>query len=229
MNRYSILILGLLTPPPLLSAQQPTKPTPTPSGAATEITIDFQSLGEKQFFDGEIKESIVSWDKYLEKHPEAMPYHWQRGIALYYAERWNDGRKQFESHVKVNPQDVENSVWHFLCVAREESVEAARKALLPVTQDVRVPMREVLNLFAGKGTPEAVVAAAEAVNTGEQQKRDALCFAHLYLGLYEEAMGRSKEAKRHLLLSAKDYAMPHYMGKVAQLHCKLRGWLEADK
>ena len=230
MNRFQFLSLGIMTFTQSLFAQQETKPAaPNPPPATPETVADFQSLGVKQFFNAEIKESIASWDKYLAKHPEDMPYHWQRGIALYYAERWHDGRAQFESHVKVNPQDVENSVWHFLCVAREVSVEAARKALLPVTQDVRVPMREVLNLFAGKGTSAAVIAAAEAVETGEQQKRDALCFAHLYLGLYEEAMGHKEEAKRHLLLSAKDYSMPHYMGKVAQLHCRLRGWLEPEK
>lgn len=189
---------------------------------------DLQELGAKQFFEGKIKQSLTTWDVYLKEHPAALPYHWQRGIALYYAERWAEGRAQFEAHVKVNPQDVENSVWHFLCVARQSSVEEARKALLPVTKDVRVPMRQVLDLFGGTGTAAAVLAAAEALPEPAAQ-RDALCYAHLYLGLYEEALTHPEAAKAHLLKSSVDYAMPHYMGKVAKLHCQLRGWLPAEK
>ena len=192
--------------------------------AAGAAEVDLQSEGVRYFYEGKMKEALASWDGYLKEHPEQLPYHWQRGIALYYAERWAEGRAQFEEHVKVNSQDVENSVWHFLCVAREKNVEEARKALLPVTRDSRVPMRQVLDLFAGKATEQDVLAAAEAVPEGES-KRDALCYAHLYLGLYAEAQGKTELAKEHLMKSAVDYAQPHYMGTVAKVHCRLRGWL----
>ena len=91
MNRFQFLSLGIMTFTQSLFAQQETKPAaPNPPPATPETVADFQSLGVKQFFNAEIKESIASWDKYLAKHPEDMPYHWQRGIALYYAERWHD-------------------------------------------------------------------------------------------------------------------------------------------
>ena len=38
----------------------------------------------------------------------------------------------------------------FCVVARAESPEAARKQLLPVGPDARVPMREVYQLFQGQ-------------------------------------------------------------------------------
>jgi len=75
-----------------------------------------------------------------------MPQLWQRGIALYYAGRYDDCRKQFEAHRTVNPDVVENAAWHFLCVARADSVAAARAALLPVGPDRRVPMHEVYGM-----------------------------------------------------------------------------------
>ncbi len=209
MTRKRLLSLALI----LLSPLRPV------------AAADLQAEGITEFFAGHVGSALERWDRYLAEHPEAGPYHWQRGIALYYAERFADGRAQFASHVKVNPQDVENSVWHFLCVARQESVAAAQLALLPVDQDVRVPMREVLQLFAGKGREADVLAAAEAVPESSPRRRDALCFAHLYLGLYAEALGHASEAKAHLLKAAGDYAMPHYMGQVALLHCQLRGWL----
>jgi lipoprotein NlpI len=82
----------------------------------------------------------------------------------------------------VNPDDVENAAWHFLCVARAESPAKAKAALLPVGPDARAPMREVYQMFRGTLTPEQVISAA-----GSQP--DGQFYAHLYLGLYFEALG----------------------------------------
>ena len=95
------------------------------------------------------------------------PYLWQRGISDYYAGQFKKGREQFESHKRVNPDDVENAAWHFLCVARTNGIEAARKSLIPidVTRDSRVPMTEIYELYAGRGSEDAVTNAAEKANT----------------------------------------------------------------
>ncbi len=83
-------------------------------------------------------------------------------------------------------------------------------------------MKEVHELFAGKGSVEAVLKAAE---TGEgQDLRNHRCYAHLYLGLYFEALGETEKAKEHMVMAAKDYSMSRYMGMCAQVHAKLRGW-----
>src|SRR5437868_2956016 len=81
-------------------------------------------------------------DAVLAAHPDRAPGHWRRGIALYYAGRYADGAKQFDLHRTVNPQDVENSAWHYLCTARATNRAAARAALLPVSRDARVPMAQ---------------------------------------------------------------------------------------
>ena len=122
----------------------------------------------------------------------------------------------------MNSADVENAAWHFICVARAENVEAARKSLIPIEGDTRVPMKEVHELFAGKGSVEAVLKAAEA-GEGDDLKNHR-CYAHLYLGLFFEALGDEAKAKEHMLKAAKDYQMDHYMGKCAQVHVKVRGW-----
>jgi lipoprotein NlpI len=154
--------------------------------------------------------------------PAAEPELWQRGLALYYAERFDDGRKQFELHRGPNPNDVENPAWHFLCVAKLEGPQAARDALLPVGEDPRVPMQEILALFAGRGDEAAVLEAASR-GDGETLKNQ-LCYAHLYLGLYAEVTGNSEKAKHHILQAAGPFQMDHYMGKVAVMHATLRGW-----
>lgn len=179
--------------------------------------------GVNAFFDAKPAESVAAFDKLIAMSPNTEPQLWQRGLSLYYAGKYVEGREQFEIHQTVNPNDVENAAWHFICVARAENVDAARKALIPIAGDTRVPMKEVHDLFAGKGTEEAVLKAAHA-GGDEQSHRNELCYAHLYLGLYHEALGRTDQAKQHMLKAAVDYKMDHYMGKCAQVHVKLRGW-----
>ena len=181
-------------------------------------------VGIKAFFDAKPKEAVAAFDKAVEKEPRALPHLWQRGLALYYTENFKEGRKQFEEHQTVNPSDVENAAWHFICVARADGVEAARKALIPIDGDPRVPMKEVFALFAGKGTEEDVLKAAERDAGSEQELRNQRCYAHLYLGLYHEALGHAELAKEHMVKAATTYSMDHYMGKTAQVHAKLRGW-----
>ncbi len=174
------------------------------------------------FFEAKPVESARVFDRLVVAVPGAEPELWQRGLALYYAERYQDGRRQFELHKTVNPNDVENPAWHFLCVARLQGAEAARKALLSVGEDSRVPMAEILALYAGRGTESAVL---EAAKKGEgETRKNQLNYAHLYLGLYAEALGDAKKAKHHINQAAGPFRMGHYMGEVAVMHAKLRGW-----
>ena len=178
--------------------------------------------GELRFFAGDIDASIAHFDELINRSPDTAPYLWQRGLSLYYAERYEDGVKQFEIHQDVNPNDVENAAWHFICVTRAEGFEEARKRLIPIKGDSRIPMAEIHDLFEGEGTPEEVLKSANREGFGERGLRNHLCYAHLYLALYFEAKGDDKKAMEHSKLAAVDYRMDHYMGICAQVHYKLR-------
>ena len=102
----------------------------------------YQQRGLVQFKAGKIKESIADFDKYIELKPEAKISHWQRGISYYYAARYDDGRKQFEGYQDFDSNDVENAVWRFMCMVRAVGIEKARKEMLKIGDDKRVPMRQ---------------------------------------------------------------------------------------
>lgn len=190
----------------------------------TNAALVFQRRGEAHFRLGRFKESIADFDRVIELRPAQAPQHWQRGIALYYAGRYEDGRKQFELHQTVNSRDVENAVWHFLCVARASGVEKARAALISIEGDARVPMAQVHALFADKAKPEDVLAAAKAGSPPADQLDTQLFYAHLYLGLYYEAMGDARLAREHIFKAATGFKADHYMGDVARVHAQvLRG------
>jgi len=170
------------------------------------------------FRAGRVAESVAGFDRLAKLVPEAAPQLWQRGIALYYAGRYQDCREQFASHRAVNPNDVENAAWHYLCVARAESPQNARAKILPVGQDSRVPMAEVYQMFLGRSTEAQVLTAAGA-------NLSAQFYAHLYVGLYLDATGDRTRAREHLALAAADrYAsVGGYMHDVARVHLKLVG------
>jgi len=165
------------------------------------------------FLAGRVTESITGFDRVAALAPAAAPQLWQRGIALYYVGRYADCRAQFESHRTVNPNDVENPAWHFMCVAKAESPAKARAAILPVGPDQRSPMREIYQMFRGSMTPEAILKAAGT----EPSSR---FFAELYVGLYYDAIGERAKATEHLrAAAAKNYASAGgYMHRVAELH-----------
>ena len=167
----------------------------------------------EDFRAGRIEQSLEGFDRVATMSPADAPYLWQRGIAQYYAGRFRDCRDMFVTHRTVNPDDVENAAWHFLCVARAESPEAARKQLLPVGRDARVPMREVYQMFQGSLTQAQVMKAAGT-------DPSAQFFARLYVGLYLEATGNREAGRAQIEIAAEDRFARHggYMHDVARVH-----------
>jgi lipoprotein NlpI len=205
---------------PVVSASVSASASAAPRAPAQPRSTEAQtalSRAEADFLAGRVDESVRGFDRVVELVPSAAPQLWQRGIALYYVGRFQDCRTQFESHRKVNPDDVENPAWHFLCVARLESPARAKAALLPVGPDQRTPMREVYQMFQGTLPPEKVLAAAAESLSGR-------FYAELYVGLYYEALGNDALALKHLTVAASDRfaRVGGYMYTVAKLHPRVR-------
>jgi lipoprotein NlpI len=188
---------------------------------APSLAQAYQQRGSERFKTGDIEGSLKDFDRVIELMPAQAAYHWQRGISLYYAGRYAEGKKQFEEHQKVNPQDVENAVWHFLCVARESGLDAARKSFIPIQRDWRIPLLQVHALFAGKGSEAEVMKAVEGANPDNKTRHERLFYAHLYLGLYDDITGKKEEAVEHLRKAANDFYEDNYMGDVARVHLNI--------
>jgi lipoprotein NlpI len=185
-----------------------------------KFTPAYDKLGDALLKTGHFPEAVAAFDEYLKARPQDAPQHWRRGIALYYAGKFAEGKKQFELHRTVNPEDVENSAWHYLCNARATSPKQARAELIPVTKDPRVPMKQVLELFAGKLKPQDVLDAAEQAKLKDEDRKDARFYANLYVGLYYESEGDSQKALEHLTDAVEKYKIGDYMWDVADAHLK---------
>ena len=186
-----------------------------------KLTIANDRRGDAYLKSGKWKEAIADFDLFLEAQPKSAADHWRRGIALYYAGRFDDGRKQFDLHRTVNPEDVENSAWHYLCNARANTPEKARKDLIPVSKDTRVPMKQVLELFAGKLKPQEVIDAAENSKLEGKELTSARFYAHLYVALFYESEKDDKKALEHITAAVEKYKIGDYMWDVGDAHLKL--------
>jgi tetratricopeptide (TPR) repeat protein len=176
---------------------------------------------------GQVNESIPHYERAIEESPDMRPYLWQYGIALFFAGRFKDGRELFEAHRRVNPNDVENAAWHFLCEAKANGIESARKLLLPAPGDRRIPMSEILDRLPG-GDATKIEAAVDAIRQPES-KQSASFYADLYLGLIADAEGKPDVAKKHMTRAAKT-PMTHYMADVARVYANhLKASAETDK
>jgi lipoprotein NlpI len=169
---------------------------------------------EEDFASGRIAEAVAGFDRLAALDPEAAPWMWQRGIALYYLGRFDACAAQFAAYQGVNPGDLESAVWHVACTARLRSLEEARVTMFPPGRDGRVMRAEIYQMFAGRLLSSAVIDRAGFIADV------ALFYAHFYAGLYAEISGDGTAAARHLREAASDrFAdVGGFMNAVARVH-----------
>src|SRR5262249_16775843 len=149
--------------------------------------------------------------------------HWQRGLTLYYADKFADGVAQFTTSDKAEPEDVENAIWHFLCNAKVKGIDKARGEFLKVKQDPRgESMMIVYRMFTGAAKPEDVLKAAEAGPLDGEKRQIQRFYANYYVGMYYEAVGEAPKSLEYLKKAVEQYPIGHYMMDVARVHIKLR-------
>lgn len=151
--------------------------------------------------------------------PETAARCWQRGIALYYLGSYTAGAAQFVLDMDANGADVEEVVWAFMCNARQygsgqKGIQAARTRMLTPKTDTRVPMQQILALYAGEGTMEDVYYAAD-------RSRTALAYANFYGGIFKQLQGSDADLARIMLDGAAAMPSNDYMGQLMVMHASL--------
>ncbi|KAK9070698.1 hypothetical protein SSX86_011100 [Deinandra increscens subsp. villosa] len=173
------------------------------------------------FRQGDVAGSVAEFDNAIQIDPRQKAYLWQRGLSLYYLDRFEEGAEQFRIDVAQNPNDTEESIWCFLCEAQLYGAAEARKKFLEVGRDPRPVMRETYNMFKDGGDPEKLV---DVFSKGRESD---YFYASLYAGLYYESQNEAEKARVHVVASCKSpygQRSDDYMASLAKVHCICRNW-----
>jgi|GEM_PF-29663 len=188
-------------------------------GLSPLLPLAYNRRGGLRFKLGDFDGSIADFDQEVALDSTKGDNHWQRGLSYFYAKRYEDCRKQFElSFNTVNPNDYENGIFHFLCSAAERGLQKARKGLLPIQGDERIPMKQIYDLYRGRGSVEDVLVASELGNPTAAELKDRLFYAHLYIGLYLDVADERQAALRHVSRAVENFQVAHYMWDVGRVH-----------
>lgn len=199
-----------------------------------QLTIDLEKApksidtysqrGDAYFFLGEFDKSLADYEKMVQLDESQAASHWRRGIADFYAGKFQAAAEQFELYHSFDDVDRENGIWRYLSQVKAHGREKAREGLLKYKKDDREPFPAVYQLFAGKLTPDEILKAIRdaKIDDGERQKR--LFYAELYIGLNYDVEKEPQKALEHLQAATaikwprKAGYGPNYMWHVGRVH-----------
>ncbi|CAI5510659.1 unnamed protein product [Closterium sp. Naga37s-1] len=170
--------------------------------------------GMQLFIENEVEASLAEFEAALELDPSQIPYLWQRGLSLFYLNRFAEASQQFRACIAANSRDAEESIWCFVSEARESMPEVPR--------DPGKVLRAAYDMFKTGADPLLVLAAA-----GDDEGGSSAFYARLYVGLFFEIMGDEATSRKYIQsAAATEYACrsSDYMAAVARVHCLRRQW-----
>ncbi|XP_024535392.1 uncharacterized protein LOC9636940 isoform X3 [Selaginella moellendorffii] len=162
--------------------------------------LDWKRHGMELFSQGDVSGSLEQFNKVLDAFPEELPYLWQRGLSLFYLDRFEEGAAQFREDTKLGNNDSEET-----------------------GKDSRAYMNQIYKLYKQGGDPQQQMLGSFL----KEDRGQAFFYASLYSGLYYEALGEFEPAKSAIMSAcASSYGSTSqdYMVSVAKVHCKTRKW-----
>jgi lipoprotein NlpI len=195
--------------------------------AVLERSKDPSARGDAHFKLGEFAKAVAEYDRMVELDPSIEKSHWRRGIAFFYAGRYDKAAHQFEIYNTFDNVDRENGIWRYFSQYKAHGKEKAREGLLKYAKDDREPFPDVYQLFEGKKAPDEILAKIKAAQISDEDREMRSFYAHLYIGLNFAVEGKPAEAKPHLKKAVdnkwgpKAGFGPNYMWHVGRLHFEL--------
>lgn len=187
-----------------------------------KLTGAYSERGDGHLFLGEYREAVADFEKMIALDPAQDAPHWRLGIAYFFAGEQAKSARQFEKYHPYDGRDRENGIWKFLAQAKGEGIEKARAEMLVYTRFDREPFPSLYEMFAGKKSPDEVLAEIE--KKGLAKDEGVMFFANYYCGLEEELRGNRARALELLQkavaspLGRGARGGPGYMWQVARLH-----------
>lgn len=165
---------------------------------------------------GAYTQSVADFDRYLVLAPDRKESLWERGISCYFAGQFREGAEQFALYQNYHDQDVENSVWRYLCIAKTDGIEKARETLLPIQRDSRPGLMEAFKLYQGEASPESLLQAAKTTSLTGEAAAGYRFYTYLYVGLFYLAEDKPELARDVLALAADPKLLEAGPGRISR-------------
>ncbi|XP_024531544.1 uncharacterized protein LOC112346547 [Selaginella moellendorffii] len=190
-------------------------------GYYTRYAAEYKRRGMELFVEGDLNGSLEFFDKCLEVLPDDLPYLWQRGLTLFYLNKFEEAATQFRENIKARPDDTEELVWCFLCDAHIDGLEEARKRLPPIGDDDRPFMNKIYELYKNGGDPQQMLSDL-GVDDGQEY-----FYMALYAALYYDAQKNLEAAKATMEAACRSSygsKAKDYVAYITKIHSKTRNW-----
>ena len=173
---------------------------------------------------GDAEASVELFDAILAMDASLSPLLWQRGLALFYQGSYAAGAAQFLSDVTANGNDVEEVVWHHLCLcqlrAPEFPAHAAARMRAPSLLACGIDDRPVMQLVQQLYESGATNPAEGARRVLPSLMTDHGSYGRFYAALWLEVVCRDHVAALPLFEAAAEAPTDDFMGRVMRMHAR---------
>ncbi|MEI6858296.1 MAG: lipoprotein NlpI [Shewanella sp.] len=151
--------------------------------------------------EGEFESSYEAFDTVLELSPEYDYAYLNRGIALYYGERYQLAIADMQSFYSLAPEDGYRALWLYLTESAQDAEQAKANLELNRTQLMPDAWSNVLvDYYLGKQSKEAVFSAAKLGLSHSSEYTERLCEAYFYIAKIAQQQGLYSDAANYFRL-----------------------------
>lgn len=142
----------------------------------------FSHRGVAYAWKGEYDRAIQDFDRAIRLNPDDDDGHFGLGYARFCLGQFSSADQAFRKVLHSHPQSPDAAIWHYLSQARAGQNGRADLKKIASKLDLRKWPGQVILLFLGKTSPDAVLSAAN--DTNSKTDRQQHCLALFYLGEY---------------------------------------------
>jgi tetratricopeptide (TPR) repeat protein len=168
------------------------------------LSITYKDLGNVLFAMARLPDAVAAYDRAIQNGmpPSNAEFYLRRAIVKLYM---NDATAVDDAAaaVKIAPADADNIRWLHVIRARFNQDDAAEFAANRQALDGNQWPAPVVALFAGAMSPDQVLSAAASADS-DLTRREHLCEANFFVGLYHADNGATDAARSLLRAAAQD-------------------------
>ena len=167
-----------------------------------DLVDAYNFLGIYYTQDGEYESAYEAFDDVLELSSEYEYAYLNRGIALYYGERYKLAVEDMKSFYELNPQDGYRVLWLYITQATIDAKNAftelaAQRESLKAGEWSTV----LVDYYLGKVDDDQVFKLAENNLTRPNEYAERLCEAYFYMAKIAQAKGQDDRAANYFKLT----------------------------